>query len=394
MEQLLSLMKKPKRLAIGLMSGTCTDGIDAALVQMEGSYTSTNVQLVEFITIPYDPQLRTKLIQLSSGSFGGSYEISKMNFLLGKLFTDACLAVCEKAKILPTNIDFIASHGHTIYHQPLAEEYHQHTVTSTLQIGEPSVISERMHCPVISDFRVRDMAAGGLGAPLVPYAEYILYRSDEKNIALQNIGGIGNITYIPSNATLEDIMAFDTGPGNMIMDALISINTDQKQTFDENGAIASAGIINEDLLHWLLLDPYLFMAPPKTTGREYYGNEFVKKLMIKASTLNVSFPDLMATTTMFTAKAIEINVKKHLPKLPDLLIVGGGGSQNKTLMKYLSNTLANCKVLTNEDIGFDSNAKEAIAFAILGNETLFGNPNNVPLATGAKHAVVMGKITL
>ncbi len=394
MEQLLSLMKKPKRLAIGLMSGTCTDGIDAALVQMEGSYTSTSVQLVEFITIPYDPQLRTKLIQLSSGSFGGSYEISKMNFLLGKLFTDACLAVCEKAKILPTNIDFIASHGHTIYHQPLAEEYHQHTVTSTLQIGEPSVISERMHCPVISDFRVRDMAAGGLGAPLVPYAEYILYRSDEKNIALQNIGGIGNITYIPSNATLEDIMAFDTGPGNMIMDALISINTDQKQTFDENGAIASAGIINEDLLHWLLLDPYLFMAPPKTTGREYYGNEFVKKLMIKASTLNVSFPDLMATTTMFTAKAIEINVKKHLPKLPDLLIVGGGGSQNKTLMKYLSNTLANCKVLTNEDIGFDSNAKEAIAFAILGNETLFGNPNNVPLATGAKHAVVMGKITL
>lgn len=394
MEQLLSLMKKPKRLAIGLMSGTCTDGIDAALVQMEGSYTSTSVQLVEFITIPYDPQLRTKLIQLSSGSFGGSYEISKMNFLLGKLFTDACLAVCEKAKILPTNIDFIASHGHTIYHQPLAEEYHQHTVTSTLQIGEPSVISERMHCPVISDFRVRDMAAGGLGAPLVPYAEYILYRSDEKNIALQNIGGIGNITYIPSNATLEDIMAFDTGPGNMIMDALISINTDQKQTFDENGAIASAGIINEDLLHWLLLDPYLFMAPPKTTGREYYGNEFVKKLMIKASTLNVSFPDLMATTTMFTAKAIEINVKKHLPKLPDLLIVGGGGSQNKTLMKYISNTLANCKVLTNEDIGFDSNAKEAIAFAILGNETLFGNPNNVPLATGAKHAVVMGKITL
>ena len=304
------------------------------------------------------------------------------------------MAVCEKAKILPTNIDFIASHGHTIYHQPLAEEYHQHTVTSTLQIGEPSVISERMHCPVISDFRVRDMAAGGLGAPLVPYAEYILYRSDEKNIALQNIGGIGNITYIPSNATLEDIMAFDTGPGNMIMDALISINTDQKQTFDENGAIASAGIINEDLLHWLLLDPYLFMAPPKTTGREYYGNEFVKKLMIKASTLNVSFPDLMATTTMFTAKAIEINVKKHLPKLPDLLIVGGGGSQNKTLMKYISNTLANCKVLTNEDIGFDSNAKEAIAFAILGNETLFGNPNNVPLATGAKHAVVMGKITL
>lgn len=394
MEQLLSLMKKPKRLAIGLMSGTCTDGIDAALVQMEGSYTSTSVQLVEFITIPYDPQLRTKLIQLSSGSFGGSYEISKMNFLLGKLFTDACLAVCEKAKILPTNIDFIASHGHTIYHQPLAEEYHQHTVTSTLQIGEPSVISERMHCPVISDFRVRDMAAGGLGAPLVPYAEYILYRSDEKNIALQNIGGIGNITYIPSNATLEDIMAFDTGPGNMIMDALISINTDQKQTFDENGAIASAGIINEDLLHWLLLDPYLFMAPPKTTGREYYGNEFVKKLMIKASTLNVSFPDLMATTTMFTAKAIEINVNKHLPKLPDLLIVGGGGSQNKTLMKYISNTLANCKVLTNEDIGFDSNAKEAIAFAILGNETLFGNPNNVPLATGAKHAVVMGKITL
>lgn len=394
MEQLLSLMKKSKRLAIGLMSGTCTDGIDAALIQIEGSYTNTNVQLLEFITIPYDLDLRTKLLQLSSGSFGGSYEISKMNFLLGNLFANACLSVCEKAKILPTEVDFIASHGHTIYHQPIAEEYHGHTVTSTLQIGEPSVIRERMNCPVISDFRVRDMAAGGLGAPLVPYAEYLLYRSDNKNIGLQNIGGIGNITYIPSNAKLEDILAFDTGPGNMIIDALVSIYTDQKQNYDNSGTIASTGMVNEGLLQWLLMDPYLSMTPPKTTGREYYGDDFVKKLMFKSNDMKLSFPDLIATATMFTAKAIEISVKKHLPKLPDLLIVGGGGSQNKTLMKYISHTLSNCKVITNEDIGFDSNAKEAIAFAILGNETLFGNTNNVPLATGAKHAVVMGKITL
>lgn len=394
MNQLLSLTAKQKRLAIGLMSGTCTDGIDAALVQIEGSSIHTKVQFIEFVTIPYDIELRSKLLHLSSGDFGGSYEISKMNFLLGKLSANACLFVCEKAKISPSEIDFIGSHGHTIYHQPLPENYHGQTVTSTLQIGEASVISEIMNCPVISDFRVRDMSAGGLGAPLVPYTEYLLYSKKDKTIALQNIGGIGNITYLPSNGKLEDILAFDTGPGNMIIDSLVSIHTNMRQTYDDCGKIASIGKIHEELLQWLLTDPYLYKIPPKTTGREYYGADYVKRLLNKANELNLSFPDIVSTATMFTAKSIKISVLNHLPKLPDTLIVGGGGSQNKTLMKYISSTLSQCNVITNEDIGFNSNAKEAIAFAILANETIFGNTNNVPSATGASHNVVMGKITI
>lgn len=394
MNQLLSLTAKQKRLAIGLMSGTCTDGIDAALVQIEGSSIHTKVQFIEFVTIPYDIELRSKLLHLSSGDFGGSYEISKMNFLLGKLSANACLSVCEKAKISLSEIDFIGSHGHTIYHQPLPENYHGQTVTSTLQIGEASVISEIINCPVISDFRVRDMSAGGLGAPLVPYTEYLLYSKKDKTIALQNIGGIGNITYLPSNGELEDILAFDTGPGNMIIDSLVSIHTNMSQTYDDCGKIASIGKIHEELLLWLLTDPYLYKIPPKTTGREYYGADYVKKLLNKANELSLSFPDIIATATMFTAKSIEISVLNYLPKLPDTLIVGGGGSQNKTLMKYISSTLSQCKVITNEDIGFNSNAKEAIAFAILANETIFGNTNNVPSATGASHNVVMGKITI
>ena len=263
MNKLLSLTTKPTRLAIGLMSGTCTDGIDAALVQLEDSSIHTKVQIIDFITIPYEKDLRLKLLQISSGNFGGSYEICKMNFLLGKLFAKACIDICQRANLSRSDIDFIGSHGHTIYHQPLSEDYHSQSITSTLQIGEASLISEAMNCPVISDFRVRDMAAGGLGAPLVPYTEYLLYSKKDLTIALQNIGGIGNITYLPASGTLENILAFDTGPGNMIIDSLVSIYTDMTQTYDNGGHIAASGCVNNELLGFLLTDSYLYKAPPK-----------------------------------------------------------------------------------------------------------------------------------
>ncbi len=394
MDKLIQLTSKQQRLAIGLMSGTCTDGIDAALVQISGSGIHTKVQLIDFITISYENELRGALLQIASGNFGGSYEISKMNFLLGKLSANACLSVCKKANILPSMIDFIGSHGHTIYHQPIEEEYFGQKITSTLQIGEAAVISETMKCPVIADFRVRDMAAGGLGAPLVPYSEFLLYSEAGQNIALQNIGGIGNITFLPASGDMEHTLAFDTGPGNMIIDSLVSIFTNMQQTYDVGGNIAASGTVHDELLNWLLKDPYVYAKPPKTTGREYYGVSFVDKLCQKAASYHLSFPDIIATATMFTAKAIEINVLQNLPKLPSKLIVGGGGSQNNTLMKFIAESLPMCKVMTNEDIGFDSNAKEAVAFAILANETIFGNTNNVPSATGASHAVVMGKITI
>lgn len=394
MKKFLKPTEKKTRIAIGLMSGTCTDGIDAALVQLDGFATDTKVKLLEFITIPYANDLRTELLNIASGSFGGSYEISKANFLLGQLSAEACLAVCKKAHISPSDIDFIGSHGHTIYHQPMTEEYFSHKITSTLQIGEAAVISEVIGCPVVADFRVRDMAAGGYGAPLVPYTEYLLYSEAGKNIALQNIGGIGNITYLPNDCNMRNILAFDTGPGNMIIDSLVSIHTSNEKTYDESGKIAASGTVHHELLNWLLQDQYIHSKPPKTTGREYYGGSFVAKLQDKANCYNLSFPDLIATTTMFTAKAIEINVTKYLPSLPEKLIIGGGGSQNRTLMGYINACLPGCHVITNEDIGLDSNAKEAIAFAILANETIQGIHNNVPTATGARHGVVMGKISL
>ncbi len=394
MKKIFNIAQKGTRLAVGLMSGTCTDGIDAALVQIEGYGIDTKVNLLQFITIPYDHTLRTRLLEIASGKSYGSEEICKVNFLLGHLFATACLEVCKKAKIDITEIDFIGSHGHTIYHQPNPIIYFDHSITSTLQIGEAAIISEVMGCPVIADFRVRDMAAGGLGAPLVPYTEYLLYSQKGKNIALQNIGGIGNITFLPANCVMEQILAFDTGPGNMIIDALVSIYTNNQYNYDNNGDIAKTGVINESLLTWLLQDKYIYRKPPKTTGREYYGADFVTDLLHKADSLGINLPDTIATATMFTAKCIELSIVKYLPEIPDELIVGGGGSQNKTLMSYLKTCLPMCTVKTNEDLGLDSNAKEAVAFAVLANEVLFGSNNNVPTATGASHSVVMGKISL
>jgi anhydro-N-acetylmuramic acid kinase len=394
MQSLQSIYKKETRLAIGLMSGTCTDGIDAALVKIQGSKTNTSVSLLNFQTIAYDETLRQELLNISSGTYGGSYAISKANFLLGKLSADACLKVCQGAGISKDSIDFIASHGHTIYHQPIEENYFGTDIRSTLQIGEAAVISEIMNTIVLSDFRVRDMAAGGNGAPLVPYSEYLLYSEPNKAVALQNIGGIGNITYLPANGKMSDIHAFDTGPGNMIIDALVANHTNKEQLYDDQGHIAASGTINQRLLSWMLDDEYILRQPPKTTGRERYGSNYIQRLLVIAYQLNLSFPDILATATYFTAKTIEVNIRHFLPSLPEKLIVGGGGSYNLTLMKHLQSSLSNCQVLTNEDIGLNSSAKEAIAFAILGNETLSYQCNNVPTATGASHPVIMGKISM
>lgn len=386
-------VEKKTRLAIGLMSGTCTDGIDAALVEISGHGRDVSVRLVEFLTQPYDPQLRSQLLTLAAGAAGGSRDICMMNFLLGRLSAEACLAVCRKAGIEKSQVDFVSSHGHTVFHQPVPERMFGKEIISTLQIGEPSVIAEAMGCPVIGDFRVRDIAAGGQGAPLVPYAEYLLYSGKGQDIALQNIGGIGNITFLPADGDGEKIIAFDTGPGNMVIDQLCAEYTQGKQNYDAGGSIAAGAEISRPLLDWLMQDPYLRQQPPKTTGRESYGAEFTARLMAQARVLGLSMPDTIATVTMFTAKCIEYSVRSFLPRMPSRLIVGGGGSKNLALLKDLRDCLPECTVQTNEDLGLSSDAKEAIAFAVLGNETLFEACNNVPAATGAAHPVVMGKIS-
>ena len=228
----------------------------------------------------------------------------------------------------------------------------------------------------------------------MPFSEFLIYRREDACVALQNIGGIGNITCLPAGCRPEEVFAFDTGPGNMIIDALFAHITHGPQRFDAGGDYAATGTVDSRLLAYMLDDPYLRRTPPKTTGREYYGPEYVRKLLDRAQALGVSDPDLMATATRFTAETIAYHVTHYFPAMPDLLVVGGGGSMNKTMLRFLQSALPGCRVVTNEALGFDSNAKEAVAFAVLANEALFAGHNNVPSVTGAACGVVMGKISL
>lgn len=388
------LRKKEKRLVIGLMSGTSADGIDAVLTEISGYGTDISVKQLDFLFVPFEREVRERILQIAEGSFGGSAEICKMSNLLGHLYAEACLALCRQADIKPEQIDLVGNHGQTVWHMPAEENYLGHRVTGTLQIGEDARIAEALGCPVIGDFRVRDMAAGGLGAPLVPYTEYLLYRRTDKTVALQNIGGIANVTILPRACALNQVTAFDTGPGNMIMDALTLQLTGGKQTYDDGGRLAASGRISETLLRHMLEEPYLKKKPPKTTGREYFGQGYVTELTAFAAAQGISLLDCLATATRFTAECIAAGIRDFSPQAPDLLIVGGGGSRNPVLLQHLQELLRPCQVMTNEDAGYDSDSKEAVAFAILANEALGGMANNVPSVTGAAHPVVMGKLSL
>lgn len=376
-----------ERYGVGLMSGTSLDGIDGALVKIVGSGTDTKVELIHFINESLPEDIKEEIKNCCSINKSNVEAICSLNFKLGYLFSDTVKKLCKEANFSYHNLDFIGSHGQTIYHIP--REY-GNLVKSTLQIGEPSVIAYETGVTVVSNFRTMDIAAGGQGAPLVPYTEYLLYRSN-KNRLLQNIGGIGNVTAIPANCNIDDIFAFDTGPGNMIIDEVVKVL--KKVPYDKDGAFAKAGTINKELLKELLDIPYINMEPPKTTGRELFGKQFVDELLKNWSFLKEE--DIIATVTVFTAHSIAENYKRFIfPNYRiDEVIVGGGGSYNNTLIDMLRELLPNCKVLIQEDLGYSSDAKEAIAFAVLANETLSGLSGNVIGATGAKERVILGNIT-
>ena len=308
--------------------------------------------------------------------------------------TQAGEALCAQTGTKLSDIDLIGSHGQTFWHIPEKEEYLSHAFTSTFQLGEEAVLAERFGCPVVGNFRVRDVAAGGLGAPLVPYTEFLLYRSETEHTALQNIGGIGNITLLPAGCALSDVTAFDTGPGNMLIDAAIARITNGEKRYDANGAMAASGRVSAALLAQLMRDPYLSRRPPKTTGREHYGAAFVDGIFAAAKELSLPDADILATVTDFTAQTIAAAIRDFCAVRPARLIVGGGGSRNGTLMADIAAALPDVCVLTNEDLGFDGDAKEAVAFAVLANEAIFARCSNAPGATGARHGAVLGKITL
>ena len=385
----IELWNKPSRLVVGLMSGTSADGIDAALTRITGHGLETKVEPLGFYFLPFDQATRQAILNICGGESGGTREVCLLGTHLGRLYARA---VRELLKSTGTEqIDLIGCHGQTVYHIPEATSYLGHAIRGTLQIGDPSYLAEEFACPVVSDFRIRDMAAGGLGAPLVPYTEFLLYRSEDGDVALQNIGGIGNVTLLPAGCSLEQVTAFDTGPGNMVMDALVMKLTDGTMSYDDGGRLAASGNIIPELLEWMLSDPYLAKQPPKTTGREYYGAEYVEKLLAFG---DYPLTDVLTTATAFTAQSIALSLRRFGTGLPARLVVGGGGSRNPTLLRFLQEALPEVIVLTQENLGFSSDAKEAVAFAILANDALFGMCNNAPSATGAAHGVVMGRISL
>ena len=371
-------------LAVGLMSGTSLDGVDAALVEINGLDESTRVSLKAFDTYPFTARLKALIAKSLNNETATLEEICSLNFALGKVFADAVLTLCQSVEINSSDLDFVASHGQTIYHLPLPPV---DEVASTLQIGNPAVISELTHTTVISDFRSRDMAVGGLGAPIVPYSEYVLYRSETKTRLLQNIGGIGNVTIIPRQAKLTDLLAFDTGPGNMVIDEFCRRYFDQE--YDHNGQHAAQGQVNQTVLAALLEDDYFKQMPPKTTGRERFGKQYVELLEQR---FQLAPNDWIATATELTAQTIADAVRPFCQGTTEM-IVGGGGRYNPTLMARIQTLLQEATVMRQEELGLRSDAKEAIAMVVLGNQTLNHRPSNVPSATGAKRSVILGSIT-
>jgi anhydro-N-acetylmuramic acid kinase len=390
------LRQKPTKLVIGLNSGTSYDGIDAALVEIEGAGTETRVKTVAFADFPFPPDARRKISELFNPATGTVDRICFMNYYLGELFAEAALKLIEQAGLTAAAVDLIGSHGQTIYHLPEPVMEAGRVVRATLQIGEPAVIAERTGILTVADFRARDVAAGGQGAPLTAYADYLLFGQDRKTRLIQNIGGIGNVTLVGGAVPFEAIMAFDTGPGNMVIDETVRLITDGRLTYDRDGVMAARGQVCADLLAELLVHPYLTKGPPKTTGREEFGVAFTERLWKTGKLRRLASDDLVATITAFTVESIAGSYERFIyPRvLPDEVIIGGGGADNPTMIRWLQKRLGSIPVRSHEDFGFSSDAKEAVLFAILANEALHGIPANVPAATGARRPVVLGKIVM
>lgn len=369
-------------IAIGLMSGTSLDGVDAALVEIKDD----KFELLKFITHVYDNSFKTKLMRNLHDSSAKLSEICSLNFELGYKFLDAINKLLENTKYSYDDICFVASHGQTIFHNP---NQIGSNIPSTLQIGESSVITYHTNIQVISDFRVMDIVAGGQGAPLVPMSEYMIYKDEAKNVVLQNIGGIGNLTYLPKGGDIDDVKAFDTGPGNAMIDYFV--NRYFGLPFDDGGKIALNGRVIPNLFEYLKQDSFIQSSPPKSTGRELYTKEFMEGLVKRFALDDEKKEDVVTTITEFTAYSICLNYQKFLGPI-DLVIVNGGGSHNKYIIKRLKEIL-NVKVITGDEYGIPSDAKEAIAFVVLGYLTLTNRTGNVKSATGAKKSVVLGKIT-
>jgi anhydro-N-acetylmuramic acid kinase len=380
-------------LAIGLMSGTSADGVDAALVRIEWEEAIPNIQLLAFDTYPYPTEVREEVLAVSDAKTGTVDRVCRLNFLLGELFAEAALQIAGRGNVPADEVAVIGSHGQTIHHLPIRQG--GPPPGSTLQIAEPAVIAERTGITTVANFRPRDMAAGGEGAPLSPYGHYLLFGRGGVARSIHNIGGISNLTFLPASGDPTAIIAFDTGPGNMLLDGIIALATEGRERYDRDGALAAQGQVYTPLLQQLLTHPYLQRTPPKTTGREEFGAGYIQTIWEKGKECHLSLADLMATVTVFTAETMVQSYQRFLlpsHALTEVLLCGGG-SKNTTLCRHIAAGLAPILVTTTAAYQIDPDALEAVIFALLACETLAGKPGNLPAATGASRPVVLGNIT-
>src|SRR6266849_3368148 len=388
-------MSAGSMLVLGLMSGTSADGIDVALARISGAPPNLRAKLLGHVSVTLPSALRKEILRVAEQDSITAGDLSQLNFRLGEAFADAALVACRRFRISPKRVSLIGSHGQTIYHQGKPAPYFGRPTASTLQIGEPSVIAARTGITTVGDFRPADIALGGQGAPLVPYADYLLYRHPKFGRASLNLGGIANITVIPAAAKPSQVFAFDTGPANMLIDALVARFTRGRHRFDKDARLAQTGRSIPALLNSLMSDPYLKLAPPKSTGREYYGRGYLKRVLALGRRHRAKPNDLIRAATIFTALSVVDALNRFvLPKTKiHQLIVSGGGAHNPLILAQLSAALPGIEVLPSGRLGIPEDAKEAFAFALLAYETFHQRPANLPSATGARGPAILGKIS-
>jgi anhydro-N-acetylmuramic acid kinase len=396
-------MTKKEMIVAGVMSGTSADGINVALVRMgEDSsrartrFARPNLELLGHAEYSYPTKVRAAVLAAMNASRASVADLARLNFLLGELYSDAVLAAERQFHV---KADLVGCHGQTLYHQGEPQRFLGRNLVATWQTGEAAIVAARVGVPVVSDFRPADMAAGGKGAPLVPFLDYMLFRDAHVGRIVQNVGGIANLSAIPAGASANDVVAFDTGPGNMVIDAV----TEKLfgQPFDRSGRIAASGRVLDNVIKKFLQRTFFKRAPPKTAGREEFGREFVSEFLRSCERSHKQ--DVVATATALTARSIADAVRPHAAKnSPSTrkpafqeMILSGGGAKNSTLVSMLTSELAplGLRLRFSDEFGVPSAAKEAVAFAVLAHGTWHRRPSNVPSATGAKRAAVLGKIS-
>ncbi len=375
---------KSRRIVLGMISGTSVDGIDTALCELEGSGAATRFRLLGFETADYDSELRGRIFHLFEPT-ASLDDLCELNAAVGDAFAAAAIRTISNAGLRVEQVDLIGSHGQTVRHLPDA------TPPSTLQIGDISVIAQRTGITTVGDFRPADMAVGGQGAPLVPLADHLLFTDEERGRLLLNVGGISNVTVLPAGGFRDQVAAFDLGPGNMLIDAAVSHYSGGEERFDRDGGWAGRGQIARELLEHLLSHEFFHRQPPKSTGREEFGVPYFQALLQEVDLVP---DDMVATLTAFTAESIIRGVNRFVMGEMHELWLGGGGAYNKTLVRHLTEGLPELKVDSFSGLGIEPGAREALAFAVLASETIAGQTGNLPSATGAQRAVILGKIAL